>query len=126
MSRDVVIASACRTAIGKFQGGLSSLPAPQLGAVCIREAIRRAGIEPDALRRLVEGLAAAGQLRQHWTVDDAVDALAVLTSYATYERLRRADRSPEQVEAVLAKLAISIVAPGTGTNSTGAAAPASK
>ena len=48
MSREVVIASACRTAIGKFQGGLSGLTAPQLGAVCIREAIQRAGIQPDA------------------------------------------------------------------------------
>ena len=81
-------------------------------------------IEPEALRRLVEGLSSAGQLRQHWTVDDAVDALAVLTSYATYERLRRTERTSEQVEGVLAKLAISIVAPGTGTNSAPTAAPA--
>ena len=82
-------------------------------------------IEPEALRRLVDGLSSAGQLRQHWTVEDAVDARAVLTSYATYERLRRADRTSEQVEAVLAKLAISIVAPGTGTNSTPTPATAS-
>jgi acetyl-CoA C-acetyltransferase len=44
--RDAVIVSACRTAIGRFMGSLSTIPAPQLGAVVIREAIRRAGIDP--------------------------------------------------------------------------------
>lgn len=50
-----VIVSACRTAIGKFQGGLSSLRAPQLGAVAIREAIKRAGISPDAVEEAIMG-----------------------------------------------------------------------
>ncbi len=62
--------------------------------------------------RLVEALSAAGQMRAHWTVDEATDALGALTSYATYERLRRAPRTPEQVEAVLAKLVVSIVSRG--------------
>jgi AcrR family transcriptional regulator len=75
-------------------------------------------IDDDALKRLVEGLSQAGQLRQHWTTADAIDALAVLTSYSTYERLRRDERTPEQVEGVLAKLAISIVAPGGASNAT--------
>ena len=44
--REAVIVGACRTAIGKFMGGLSTIPAPQLGAVAIREAIRRAGVDP--------------------------------------------------------------------------------
>jgi acetyl-CoA C-acetyltransferase len=44
--QDAVIVSACRTAIGKFMGGLSTIPAPQLGAVVIREALQRAGIDP--------------------------------------------------------------------------------
>jgi acetyl-CoA C-acetyltransferase len=44
--REAVIVSACRTAIGRFMGSLSTKPAPQLGAVVIREAIRRAGIDP--------------------------------------------------------------------------------
>jgi acetyl-CoA C-acetyltransferase len=43
---EAVIVSACRTAIGRFMGSLSTTPAPQLGAVVIREAIRRAGIDP--------------------------------------------------------------------------------
>jgi acetyl-CoA C-acetyltransferase len=43
---EVVIVSACRTAIGKFMGSLSSIPAPQLGATAIREALGRAGLDP--------------------------------------------------------------------------------
>jgi acetyl-CoA C-acetyltransferase len=45
--REAVIVSGCRTAIGKFMGSLSTTPAPQLGAVVIREAIRRAAIDPS-------------------------------------------------------------------------------
>ena len=41
-----VILTAVRTPVGKFQGGLSSLSAPQLGAKAVAEAVRRAGIEP--------------------------------------------------------------------------------
>ena len=36
-----VILSACRTPIGKYLGGLAPLPAPRLGALVIREAVRR-------------------------------------------------------------------------------------
>src|ERR1044072_8137463 len=42
-----VILSACRTPIGKYLGGLSALPGPRLGALVIREAMRRAGV-PDS------------------------------------------------------------------------------
>src|SRR3546814_18531023 len=41
---DVVIAGAARTAVGSFNGSLSSLPASQLGAVAIREAMQRAKV----------------------------------------------------------------------------------
>jgi acetyl-CoA C-acetyltransferase len=44
--REAVVVSGCRTAIGKFMGSLATTPAPQLGAVVIREAIRRAAIDP--------------------------------------------------------------------------------
>jgi AcrR family transcriptional regulator len=71
------------------------------------------GIDDKQLRRLMEALSASGQMRAHWTIDEATDALGALTSYATYERLRRAPRTPEQVEAVLAKLVVSIVSRGT-------------
>jgi acetyl-CoA C-acetyltransferase len=52
---DVVILSAARTAIGKFQGSLSSVPATELGAVAIRAAVERAGVEPGALAEVYMG-----------------------------------------------------------------------
>jgi acetyl-CoA C-acetyltransferase len=53
--KEVVIASACRTPIGKFQGGLASFSAPQLGALAVAEAIRRAGIPPAAVEEVILG-----------------------------------------------------------------------
>jgi acetyl-CoA C-acetyltransferase len=47
---DVVIVSAVRTPIGKFQGSLSDFSAPQLGAIVVREAVRRAGVDPNSRR----------------------------------------------------------------------------
>jgi len=52
---DVVILSAARTAIGKFQGSLSTVPAPALGAIAIRAAIERAGIEAAELAEVLMG-----------------------------------------------------------------------
>src|SRR5947199_7446769 len=53
--RDAYIVSACRTAIGEFLGGLSPLRAPELGAVVIREAVSRAGIEPALAEEVLMG-----------------------------------------------------------------------
>jgi len=55
MSKNVVIASACRTPIGKFQGTLTSFTAPQLGAHVIGDAIKRAGITPDDIDETIMG-----------------------------------------------------------------------
>ena len=45
--KDVVIVSACRTAIGVFGGTLRDLDAAYIGSITMKEAIKRAGIEPD-------------------------------------------------------------------------------
>ncbi len=52
---EVHILSACRTAIGKFQGGLASLTAPQMGAVAVKEALRRSGVPADAVDEVILG-----------------------------------------------------------------------
>ena len=52
---DVVIVSAVRTPIGKFQGSLSDLTAPQLGSIVVREAVRRAGIDPTSVDECIMG-----------------------------------------------------------------------
>jgi len=53
--REAVIVSAVRTPIGKFLGGLSSLSAPELGAIAIREAVRRAGVPADQIEEAIVG-----------------------------------------------------------------------
>lgn len=50
-----VILSATRTPIGRYLGGLSSLAAPQLGAIAIREAVRRAGIDTGVIDEVIVG-----------------------------------------------------------------------
>jgi acetyl-CoA C-acetyltransferase len=51
----VVIASACRTPIGKFQGSLAPFRAPELGALAVAEAVRRAGLEPKDVEEVILG-----------------------------------------------------------------------
>ena len=55
MNPPCVILSACRTPIGALNGRLSPLPATMLGAVVVGEAIRRAGIEPEAVNQVIMG-----------------------------------------------------------------------
>lgn len=53
--RDVAIVSAVRTPVGKFQGALSELSAVELGAIVVREAVRRAGVAPESVDECVMG-----------------------------------------------------------------------
>jgi len=55
-----VILSAVRTPIGKYLGGLSSFTAPQLGAMAIREAVARAGVDPSAVEDVIMGQVVQG------------------------------------------------------------------
>ena len=52
---EAVILSAARTAIGKFQGGLSSIPAVKLGAVVVKAAVERTGIDPKDIEEVLMG-----------------------------------------------------------------------
>ena len=64
MAKKVVIASACRTAIGKMGGALSNTPAADLGAIVIKEALNRAGVAPELVDEVKMGCviqAAQGQ-----------------------------------------------------------------
>ena len=62
---DVVIVSAVRTPIGKFQGSLSDLSAPQLGAIVVREAVKRAGIDPNSVDECIMGNVVSAGLGQN-------------------------------------------------------------
>ncbi len=54
-TKEAVIISAARTPTGKFQGALKDFTAPELGAIAIREAVKRAGIDPAKLDEVIMG-----------------------------------------------------------------------
>ena len=62
---DVVIISGVRTPIGKFQGSLEPLSAPQLGAIAVREAVKRAKVDPPQVDECIMGLVVAAGLGQN-------------------------------------------------------------
>ncbi len=62
---EAVIVSAVRTATGKFQGALKGHTAPQLGALVVAEAVRRAGIDPDAVDECIMGNVVSAGLGQN-------------------------------------------------------------
>jgi len=62
---EAVIISAARTPTGKFQGALASFSAPQLGALAVREAVRRAGVEPAQVDECIMGCVLQAGLGQN-------------------------------------------------------------
>ena len=62
---DIVIVSAARTPVGKFQGAFSDLSATQLGAVAVREAVKRAAIDPALVDECVMGNVVSAGLGQN-------------------------------------------------------------
>jgi acetyl-CoA C-acetyltransferase len=63
--KEAVIISAVRTPVGKFQGSLASFSAPQLGALAVREAIRRAGVESAQIDECIMGCVLQAGLGQN-------------------------------------------------------------
>src|ERR1700677_2987400 len=62
---DAVIISGCRTPVGKFQGSLSDFSAPQLGAIVVREAVKRAGVDPNTVDECIMGNVVSAGLGQN-------------------------------------------------------------
>ena len=62
---EVVIISGCRTPVGKFQGSLSGLSATQLGAIVVREAVKRAGIDAGKIDECIMGNVVSAGLGQN-------------------------------------------------------------
>src|SRR5262252_7988584 len=62
---DTVIISGCRTPVGKFQGSLSDFTAPQLGAIAVREAVKRANIEAKLVDECIMGNVVSAGLGQN-------------------------------------------------------------
>ncbi len=85
---DIVIVSAVRTPMGGFQGSLSALTAPQLGAAALRAAVERAGIAPAEVDEVIMGCVLAAGLKQGPARQAALDAgLPPATGCTTINKL---------------------------------------
>lgn len=65
MAQKVVLAGACRTAIGKMGGALSNIPAAELGSIVIKEALNRAGVKPEQVDEVLMGCVIQAGLGQN-------------------------------------------------------------
>jgi acetyl-CoA C-acetyltransferase len=74
MARKVVLAGACRTAIGTMGGALSTTPAPVLGTIVIKEALKRAGVKPEQVDEVYMGCVIQAGLGQNPARQAAVNA----------------------------------------------------
>jgi acetyl-CoA C-acetyltransferase len=72
--RDVVIVSAARTPIGSFGGSLKDIPAAKLGGIAIKEALKRAGVDPAAVDEVIFGNVLQGGLGQNVARQAAIAA----------------------------------------------------
>ena len=72
--REVVIVSAARTPIGSFGGTLKDVPTRTLGAIAVKEAIKRAGIKPEQVDEVVMGCVLQGALGQNIARQISLDA----------------------------------------------------
>ncbi|MFO1010692.1 MAG: acetyl-CoA C-acetyltransferase [Planctomycetota bacterium] len=72
--KDVVIVSACRTPIAKFQGGLAGFTAPQLGALAIQEALKRANLAASEVQEVIFGNVLAAGIGQNPARQAAIKA----------------------------------------------------
>lgn len=63
--KKIVIASACRTAIGKFGGTLANVPAAELGSIVIKEALDRANVKPEQVDHVYMGCVIQAGLGQN-------------------------------------------------------------
>ena len=82
MSKKIVLAGACRTAIGKMGGGLSTTPAVELGALVIKEALQRAGVKPELVDHVYMGNVLQAALGQNPARQAALKAGLPYTSTA--------------------------------------------
>src|ERR1700683_2380170 len=62
---EIVIVSGCRTPVGKFQGSLSDISATKLGAVAVREAVKRAQLTPEQIDECIMGNVLSAGLGQN-------------------------------------------------------------
>ncbi len=82
MAKKVVLAGACRTAIGTMGGALSTTPAPVLGSIVIKEALNRAGVPADAVDHVYMGCVIQAGLGQNVARQASIKAGVPITTPA--------------------------------------------
>ncbi|MCM1387327.1 MAG: acetyl-CoA C-acetyltransferase [Bacillus sp. (in: Bacteria)] len=82
MAKKVVLAGACRTAIGTMGGALSTTPAPVLGSIVIKEALNRAGVPADAVDHVYMGCVIQAGLGQNVARQASIKAGIPITTPA--------------------------------------------
>src|SRR5438874_12329927 len=86
---EVVIISGCRTLVGKFQGSLSDLSATQLGAIVVRAAVKRAGIDSAQVDECIMGNVVSAGLGQNPARQAAIyGGLAAEVGAMTIDKVR--------------------------------------
>ena len=63
--KEVYLVNCCRTAVGKFQGSLAKVPAPTLGGIVIKEALKRSGLAPENVDEVMFGCILTGGMGQN-------------------------------------------------------------
>ena len=81
--KDIYVVNCCRTAIGSFGGSLKDIPAADLGATVIREALSRAGVKPEQVDEVMFGCILTAGLGQNVARQAAIKA-GVPTSVPAY------------------------------------------
>ena len=82
-SKEVFIVGMARTPVGSFQGALSAIPAPKLGATAIQGALQRAGVQPSQVSEVIMGnvlTAGEGQAPARQAMIAAGIAVAIVTT----------------------------------------------
>src|SRR5918996_4597561 len=72
--KEAVIASAVRTPVGKFLGALKGFKATELGAIAVREAVKRAGVKPEDVDEVIMGCVIQAGLGQNPARQAALNA----------------------------------------------------
>ncbi len=72
--KEVYLVNCCRTAVGKFQGSLAKTPAPVLGGIVIKEALKRSGLKPENVDEVMFGNVLTAGLGQNPARQAAVNA----------------------------------------------------
>ena len=63
--KEIYVVNCCRTAVGSFGGSLKDVPAVDLGAVVVKEALNRAGVKPEQVDEVMFGCVLTGSLGQN-------------------------------------------------------------